>query len=284
MPGNPPFLWGCRLIGGVLSRKTSRLSHAKEAVRADKKTLPLPSEKAALGAAAGWDGYRFESLCYQGAPFNLAQAPCVSSRSNSGRIYSELADSVCISLHLTSASLGSVLQVGRSLQTSRAELATAAMETTLSYDGITSKKTTAHAVPAWVESGACYFITINSQPRGIAQLTKRDVSKGIFESIDQLHKNGIWYCHLCLLMPDHLHALIAFSPNEIMKDRIARFKSYQARNYGILWQDGFFDHRIRSDVEYQEKATYIRQNPVRAGFCTNTANWTYVWEPTHEGS
>jgi len=31
------------------------------------------------------------------------------------------------------------------------------------------------------------------------------------------------------------------------------------------WQDGFFDHLLRSDESYGEKWNYVLQNPVRAG-------------------
>ncbi|WP_425499881.1 transposase [Cerasicoccus maritimus] len=38
-----------------------------------------------------------------------------------------------------------------------------------------------------------------------------------------------------MLMPDHLHALITFSPSVKMAQLIARFKSFQARQLQIKW-------------------------------------------------
>ena len=33
------------------------------------------------------------------------------------------------------------------------------------------------------------------------------------------------------------------------------------------WQEGFFDHVLRSEESYAEKWEYVRLNPVRAGLC-----------------
>ena len=60
-----------------------------------------------------------------------------------------------------------------------------------------------------------------------------------------------------------------------MKSVISDCKSWLAKQYGIKWQRDFFDHRIRSWESAQEKATYIRMNPVRAGLVTNPKDWPY---------
>ena len=36
-----------------------------------------------------------------------------------------------------------------------------------------------------------------------------------------------------------------------------------------IWQEGFFDHILRSDESMAQKWEYVRENPVRAGFVTN---------------
>jgi hypothetical protein len=40
----------------------------------------------------------------------------------------------------------------------------------------------------------------------------------------------------------------------------------------------FFDHRVRSEESLEEKACYIRLNPVRAGLITCPDDWPYFWE------
>ncbi len=77
-------------------------------------------------------------------------------------------------------------------------------------------------------------------------------------------------------MPDHLHALISFPPLSGMRIVVGRWKAWQTRQLGVLWQDNFFDHRIRNRREFELKADYIRQNPVVKGLCKNAADWPWV--------
>jgi hypothetical protein len=46
------------------------------------------------------------------------------------------------------------------------------------------------------------------------------------------------------------------------------------------WQEGFFDHLLRSRGSYAEKAAYVLQNPVRGGFCAKPEDWPYQGEIT----
>lgn len=61
-----------------------------------------------------------------------------------------------------------------------------------------------------------------------------------------------------------------------MAEVVRMWKGYQTKRHGIAWQEGFFDHRIRSKGSEEEKADYIRMNPVRAGLVTRPENWPYV--------
>ena len=61
-----------------------------------------------------------------------------------------------------------------------------------------------------------------------------------------------------------------------MRIVVGRWKAWQTRQLGVLWQDNFFDHRIRNKREFDLKAEYIRQNPVVKGLCKNAADWPWV--------
>ena len=78
-------------------------------------------------------------------------------------------------------------------------------------------------------------------------------------------------------MPDHVHGLMCFPPQVGMLKTLSDWKHFTARQFGIVWQRGFFDHRLRSDEAYVEKAHYIRMNPVRAGLVTKPEEWPHVW-------
>jgi REP element-mobilizing transposase RayT len=82
-----------------------------------------------------------------------------------------------------------------------------------------------------------------------------------------------------LLMPDHLHALVQVPERRKLSHAIASWKSYLAKNLGISWHHGFFDHRIRRSESLNEKWNYIEMNPVRAGFVTQPKDWPHRWAP-----
>ena len=82
-----------------------------------------------------------------------------------------------------------------------------------------------------------------------------------------------------LLMPDHVHFLVSFSKTESMRAVIDAWKHYLAKQHGTHWQRDFFDHRLRKEESYEEKARYIRLNPVRAGLVKSPEEWPYFWEP-----
>ncbi|MCF3648566.1 REP-associated tyrosine transposase [Synoicihabitans lomoniglobus] len=139
------------------------------------------------------------------------------------------------------------------------------------------RKILGHTPPAWIGSGATYFITICTIPRKLNQLAIDSTANAIFEAVTHRHEHHRWHCRLMLLMPDHLHALIAFSSTTTMKSEVAGFKRFVARHTGVTWQRDFFDHRIRDAENLQEKARYIRQNPVRAKLVKHRKDWPYIW-------
>ena len=80
-------------------------------------------------------------------------------------------------------------------------------------------------------------------------------------------------------MPDHLHAIVACPREEDLAKVVTAWKRFTAREAGVIWQRGFFDHRLRSDESLEEKARYIRMNPVRKGLVADPETWPYIWIP-----
>jgi REP element-mobilizing transposase RayT len=132
-------------------------------------------------------------------------------------------------------------------------------------------------VPEWVENGAIYFITICCDERGRNQLCEPAVAETVFEAAQFRETRLDWHVRLMLLMPDHLHALLSFSPRQPMSKIIANFKEIVAKKTGVRWQRDYFDHRLRTDESCDEKAHYIRMNPVRVGLMERIEDWPYVW-------
>ena len=128
--------------------------------------------------------------------------------------------------------------------------------------------------------GATYFITLCCRPRHKNQLCHDHVAREIFKTATLYDKQEVWYLVLLLLMPDHLHALISFSGQASMSKQMGNFKRATTKFAGVKWQRNFFDHRLRCDENLEQKAAYIRQNPVRAGLVENENDWPYLLDCT----
>ena len=92
-----------------------------------------------------------------------------------------------------------------------------------------------------------------------------------------------------VLMPDHIHAFVSVAGSAGLSRWVGALKRHLAkvrRNadpsglppVGRAWQDGFFDHLLRSGESYIEKWNYVRLNPVRAGLAIRPEDWPYMGE------
>ena len=133
-----------------------------------------------------------------------------------------------------------------------------------------------HVSPAWVKFSPLYFVTICCERRGSNQLCSPLTGGTLLNSAAFYHEKQRWWIDTFLLMPDHLHALLAFPKAEYLGTVVRMWKGYQAKQLNIDWQEGFFDHRIRSHESAAEKRDYILMNPVRAGLVARTEDWPYV--------
>jgi putative transposase len=141
-----------------------------------------------------------------------------------------------------------------------------------------ARKTLPHNTPHWVATGSIIFITICTHARGRNQLANEHTARAIFDSVAFNHQRGVWWPHLFLLMPDHLHALMSFETETGMRGCLRDWKHYISRSVGVEWQRDFFDHRLRNGESFDQKAAYIRANPVRAGLVDQAEDWPYIRE------
>ena len=84
-----------------------------------------------------------------------------------------------------------------------------------------------------------------------------------------------------VIMPDHVHLFLRGSHNFRLGAWIGALKQALAkaaalsRTQGRMWEEGFFDHVLRSDESYSQKWNYVREIPVRAGLVKIAADWLY---------
>jgi len=64
-----------------------------------------------------------------------------------------------------------------------------------------------------------------------------------------------------------------------MSRTIGDWKKFQSKQLNVVWQENYFDHRLRNDNEFIEKSYYIRMNPVRKELCKKPEDWKWIIEP-----
>ena len=140
-----------------------------------------------------------------------------------------------------------------------------------------------HSVPHWVQPGALFHIRIRlEREKEQKPLTDRAFGQPILDSAKFYETRMRWHVTLFLLMPDHLHAVLSFARSESMSEVIRDWKRFHRRVNHVIWQEGYFDHRLRADergTQLTAKLNYIRQNPVVAGLCARAEDWPWVIDP-----
>jgi putative transposase len=142
------------------------------------------------------------------------------------------------------------------------------------------RKKLPHTVPQWVPDGSFFFITIICRQPGRNQLCIPKVGDSVLAAMKFNHEKLVWHCRLGLLMPDHLHVILAISDLPGMQTVIRNWKRFVSRQSQIEWQRDFFDHRLRNAWELAEKTEYVLNNPVRKGLCERPEDWPWVYQPT----
>lgn len=150
---------------------------------------------------------------------------------------------------------------------------------------VTRFRITRRRLPHWEEPGATYFVTFRLDDSATVDLSRSDIAPVIIGAIR--HFNGVRYrLYDYTVMPDHVHMVIQ---PEVLGDaseplyRIMHsIKSWSATQInqrlgrrGRLWRDESYDHIVRNETDYHEKARYIWENPARQGLAPDPADWAW---------
>jgi putative transposase len=133
-----------------------------------------------------------------------------------------------------------------------------------------------HNTPGWVRDGARFHVRLRA---GQAQssLIEPGLGRLLLDAARRYHDLGHWWCELFLLMPDHAHAILSFPAEPGMTVTIRNWKRGTKRFQEVEWQEGFFDHRLRTQEEANEKWHYIRRNPAAKNLCDTDDAWPWWW-------
>jgi REP element-mobilizing transposase RayT len=125
-----------------------------------------------------------------------------------------------------------------------------------------------------------FFVTKCLQPK--LGVIKEDVAEAIcsalcFSACQQQILSAAF-----VVMPDHWHALLGCQDEKGISQRMAaldrwisRQTSSRLRQFGVVWQDNFYETRIRSARQFQYIRGYIEENPVRAGLASSVSDWPW---------
>ena len=128
-----------------------------------------------------------------------------------------------------------------------------------------------------------YFVTFCTHERQ-RFLAKDEVHSGFVLFAKRAENNFNVAVGRYVIMPDHVHLFVRGDHNFRLGPWIGALKQTLAkaamlsRAKGEIWEEGFFDHILRSDESCSQKWNYVRENPVRAGLVKSPADWPYQGE------
>lgn len=83
-------------------------------------------------------------------------------------------------------------------------------------------------------------------------------------------------------MPDLLHLLLQPVNGKSLPNIMHSLKSYTAKKLmrvlpGLrkVWQDGYYEHSIRTERELVEKIRYVESNPLKSGLCRDPEKFCF---------
>jgi len=127
-----------------------------------------------------------------------------------------------------------------------------------------------------------YFITFCTW-RKSPLLACRDIDNAFCQAAHDAQVHAIAVGKY-VIMPDHIHCFIRVGGEgriglvvKALKRAITKVV-HATQNDVHVWQEGFFDHILRSSESYSEKWEYVRANPVRAGLVKNVEEWPFQGE------
>jgi REP-associated tyrosine transposase len=139
-------------------------------------------------------------------------------------------------------------------------------------------------IPVWLawEQSVIYFVTICTANRRTV-LANPETFRAFKFAASKLRD---WHVLAAIVMPDHLHIIVA--PIENREAKLGTFSAALKRwmraqlDASWKWQAGCFDRLLRTNESLRDKWLYIRENPVRAGLVQKSEDWPYCYEFNEE--
>ena len=114
---------------------------------------------------------------------------------------------------------------------------------------------------------------------GGCELSDPRAREEVAKTLEFFHGQRYWMGDY-VIMPNHIHCLVAFLDNDIAKTQPGSWMRFSAKKInqllgsnGALWFPEPFDHLVRSENQLEYLRSYIGDNPKKAGL--NKGEFTY---------
>jgi len=126
-----------------------------------------------------------------------------------------------------------------------------------------------------------YFITACAHMQ--QNLFQRDqVAELMVATFFKYRDAGEFDLHEYVVMPNHIHLLLSIKPEQELSRVVQLVKggfSHSLRENEIVlravWEQRYYDRRVRDANEFAEFSRYIRQNPLRKGLVEHEEDYPY---------
>jgi putative transposase len=140
--------------------------------------------------------------------------------------------------------------------------------------------------------GATYFFTA-VMFRRLPLLGSREAVAILREAISAEKARRTFQIDAMVILPDHIHAIWTLPPDDadysirwrnikrtftqkiepVMRPTV--FGSRQRKGEQAIWQRRFWEHRIRTESDFNHHVDYIHYNPVKHGLVIRPVDWRY---------
>ena len=137
-------------------------------------------------------------------------------------------------------------------------------------------------MPHWRLAGSVYFVTWRLEfPQPELTPHERAVIMSALK-----HFDGQRYeLYACVVMHNHIHALIKPLQQYLLQELVHSWKSFSAHKFNKdfhreipIWQEEYFDRIIRDEREFFDKAQYIINNPLKQWPEAEDYPWVWIKE------
>jgi putative transposase len=104
----------------------------------------------------------------------------------------------------------------------------------------------------------------------------------LLDTVFSYRERGIFQLYEFVIMPDHLHLLLAPTPNLALERAMQFIKGGYSHRFlketgsrMEIWQRSFTNHRIRDGNDFEQHRRYIHLNPFRAGLVESPKDYPY---------